>query len=126
MNGKMILGIIALIGISAGIFCLVDSRDSKKDRTAINRRKTSEDNPGISHEKNMPDIIETAKENFMEDKTYAEESIKNRHSEAASEMKKSMNNIINANPIEQTKNTDTLNEMLDDIDKLIDQGDKNE
>ena len=126
MNGKMILGIIALIGVSAGIFCLVNSRDSKKYRTAVNRRKTSEDNPGILHEKNMSDIIETAKENFMKDKTSAEESIKNRHSEAASEMKESMNNIINANPIEKTKNTDTFNEMLDDIDKLIDHGDKNE
>lgn len=47
------------------------------------------------------------------------DSIEKRHEVAFEEMRKSLENISDDTPIAKTKNTDTLNEILNALDKLL-------
>lgn len=118
MNGKIIIGILALAGVGLGAYYLATKSNTGAVKTDNNSHKKSD---VVSKPNNsVKDVVEEAAEEFKENKAGAAETIKTRHEAAAAEMKKSLENILDDSPVEQTENTDTLNEMMDDIDKLMD------
>jgi hypothetical protein len=118
MDGKIIIGILALVGIGLGAYYLATKSNTGVEKDDNNAPQKSD---VVSKPNNsVKDVVEEAAEEFKENKAGAAETIKTRHEAAAAEMKKSLENILDDSPVEQTENTDTLNEMMDDIDKLMD------
>lgn len=119
MNGKLIVGILALAGIGACI-CYYFCKRKPTKRTPQNQNTENLPKSVITSSDKAADIVENAKEKFFEDKRDAAVSIKKRHEEAANEMKDALNHIFDNESVAETENTGTLNEMLDDFDKLMD------
>lgn len=119
MNGKMIVGILAFVGGVWGIIYFF-SKSKSKDEMTINKKSNGFSEPrSSSMDRVNTDNVDFAKEKLTEEKADLAKNIKTRHEEAASEMKESLNRICNDAPVDSTENTETLNEMMDDLDKLM-------
>lgn len=119
MNGKLIVGILALAGIGACIYYFI-CRRKPKESAPQNQKTDYLPKAVVSSSEKAADTLDDAKEKLAEEKRDAAMSIQKRHEEAAKEMKESLNHIIDDTPISETENTETLNEMMDDLDKLMD------
>ena len=118
MNGKITIGILALAGIGLGAYYLATKNSTGADKAE--NQEPQKSNLEFKPNSSIKDVVEEAAEEFKENKSDVAETIKARHEAVAAEMKKSLENILDDSPVEQTENTDTLNEMMDDIDKLMD------
>lgn len=119
MNGKLIVGILALAGIGACIYYFI-CRRKPKESAPQNQKTDYLPKAVVSSSEKAADTIDDAKEKLAEEKRDAAMSIQKRHEEAAKETKESLNHIMDDTPIDETENTETLNEMMDDLDKLMD------
>lgn len=120
MNGKMIVGILALVGIIVGVVCFFSKNKSKNKGGTNQSVQDSVVERGLSFNSGDRSNVDMAKEKLAEEKANLAEDIKTRHEEAANEMKESLNHIFDEEPVAETENTETLNEMMDDLDKLMD------
>lgn len=120
MNGKMIVGILALVGVVLGIAYFFSKRKSKDEMKSYQKTDDFNEPRRSSLNRINTDNVDFAKEKLAEEKANLAEDIKTRHEEAANEMKESLNHIFDEELVAETENTETLNEMMDDLDKLMD------
>lgn len=115
---KIISGIVIVTLATAGIYW-----SSEKKRQKIEKSHTKENH--VSRERKNTSVqtlqegIDDSTEYYAKEKDDVLESIKTRHKEAAKELRSSLEHIVDAKTIEKTHNTEILDEMLNDINKLM-------
>lgn len=109
MKIKYILAALVVVGM---IFFIRGIKKKNNTKNCHDNFETNHDN----QESRQP-IIENL-ENTRETYKTINDSIKNRHLEASKQIRESLNNIVNDEIVKNTTNTNTLNDVLDDIDNL--------
>lgn len=119
MNGKVIICVLALAGIGVCVFYFVFKSKSKK-RDSQNEKDDYLSKTVRPATEKVNDDIEKAREKLAKEKRDVAMSMQKRHEDASKEMKQSLNKIIDDTLIDKTENTETLNDIMDDLDKLLD------
>lgn len=94
--------------------------DSKNDGKSPNLEDVEKVVSNKNLYDNLDDAIAAAAEEYSDNCGKAVDNIKNRHEEAAGQMRESLSNILNEDSDIHTENTDTINSMMDQIDNLMD------
>ena len=93
MNGKLIVGILALAGIGACIYYFI-CRRKPRESAPQNQKTDYLPKAVVSSSEKAADTIDEAKEKLAEEKIDTAMSIQKRHEEAANEMKESLDHIF--------------------------------
>lgn len=116
MKGKSILGIVALAGIGLGMYYLLNEHNVAQAEKPAKTEPVQDEKPVAAVDDTKKDTVEEA--GLALEKTEAVSSIENRHKEAAKEMKEAVSHILDDSPVTKTENTETLDKLTDDIEKL--------
>lgn len=117
---KYLLCIAIGAAAAAGVYLYFNR---KKDNENVSATKNGADNMLDDDNKEVTNSfvsVSDASLKLNEDKADVVEEIKSRHESAATEMREALNNIVSESNDIRTENTDELNEMLSDLDKLMD------
>lgn len=118
MKIKYVIGILVL---GVGVYYLIIKQ---KKVAKTNTERSNEDNVYKNEEErysidSLRKNYEKTADQFKNNKEKTAEEIKNRHEAAAQQMRESLSNIVSTDENIKTVNTETLYEMTEDIDKLM-------
>ena len=120
MKMKFLLCVAICSAAAVGAYLYLDRKKNQKENVTNSDNKV--DKTSTTTENVVTDSfadVSDATIRLKEDKTAVVEDIKMRHEAAATEMREALNNIVSEPSDIKTENTDTLNDMLSDLDKLM-------
>ncbi len=121
MKMKFIIGAVCIIAVGAGIAYLCLKNNKQNDGKIVDDYDKDNDIKSAPSDVLKADFEETvvADRTLQAEKQDVSRDIIERHSLAAEEMRKSLENITNEESVEKTQNTEGLENILDDMDKLM-------
>lgn len=122
MKMKYLIGAVCIIAVGAGIAYLCLKRNNQNDGNQVGSGYDKDHDIKNSHSEELKSSFEdtvAADRALQAEKQDAVKDIVERHSFAAEEMRKSLENITNEESVEETQNTEELDSILDDMDKLM-------
>lgn len=122
MKIKLLLGIgIVAIGVGAYVYFSLKNMDNPSIRSnnANGNGSNSDGQKTDSQKITIISGVEKHISELRETKADSVSEITERHVEAASVMKDSLNQIYSEDEVKDTENTETINQMMSDLDDLI-------
>lgn len=122
MKIRFLLSTFAVIVVGAGIAYIIYSKKKVVDDSQTTTSKyESDEYPTIVYS-----IGYDEGNQLFKDRQRAADIINNRHIVAAQQIKESLTNILNEDSVKVTFNSETLEYMLEDLDKMVSAGNENE
>lgn len=112
MKMKYVLCGAIVLAVGVGIAYVLHHKNDKE----IIRDVDNQSEPDLTKVQN--DII-VAEQETAKERAETINAISDRHKEATKIMKESLENIVSTDNLVETENTETLDSIMDDIDKLM-------